>query len=165
MPGTAQPDDGAPGAAPMNSDDLLAALAGQVQDLTRVVTRQAAALDRLVAADRARSGPRTEAKLINELFAVFVDADLCVRSAESEREARAFTALRDGLERLIAGAGGTVVAPRPGDPFDVTVMEASDVTPIDGTPAVAETVADVIRPGLTIAGRSVRPALVVVYVG
>ncbi|MFW0797128.1 nucleotide exchange factor GrpE [Gordonia sp. CPCC 205515] len=138
-------------------------LAEQVQDLTRVVARQAKALDILVASDSARSGQRTDTALLVDLFALFTDADTCARSAASDRETTAFTALRDGLERLIAGRDGAVIVPRAGDEFDVSVMEAGDTRPAVGNQEIAGTVVEVIRPGLVVAGRSVRPALVTVF--
>ena len=54
--------------------------------------------------------------------------------------------------------------PCAGDDFDVTVMEVADVRAASDT-AAAGTVAELIRPGLVVAGRSVRPAMVVVYRG
>uniref|UniRef100_UPI003D8D705D nucleotide exchange factor GrpE n=1 Tax=Gordonia sp. B7-2 TaxID=3420932 RepID=UPI003D8D705D len=140
-------------------------LAEQVSDLARVVTRQSLTLDRLVASDKARSGGQaSDRPLLVDLFALYTDADVCARSAESEREAAAFTALRDGLERLIVGRDGAVINPCAGDEFDVAVMEAADTLSAGDASATKGRVAEMIRPGLVVAGRSVRPAMVTVYV-
>lgn len=137
-------------------------LSEQIQDLTRVIARQSQIIDR-VATESTRPGRGADAPLLIELFALFTDADTCARTADSEREAAAFAALRDGLERLIIGRDGRVVMPCAGDEFDVAVMEAADARPADGAPAGR--VAETIRPGLVVAGRSLRPAMVVVYRG
>ncbi|WP_279100838.1 nucleotide exchange factor GrpE [Gordonia bronchialis] len=141
----------------------LRALSEQIQDLTRVIARQSQIIDRL-ATDATQTGPRTDTPLLVELFALFTDADTCARTADSDRDAAAFAALRDGLERLIVGRDGRVVIPCAGDDFDVAVMEAADVRAASDT-AAAGTVAELIRPGLVVAGRSVRPAMVVAYRG
>lgn len=137
-------------------DDQLRQLAERVEDLTRVVVRQAQTLDQLVDADRARtSGP--DLPLLVVLFAVFVDADACARSGDA-----AFASIAGSLERLITGRGGEIITPSVGDPFEVSTMEAVDVRPAtaDDTP---RTVADPIRPGLRVGPRSVRPAMVTVF--
>lgn len=144
--------------------EQLRLLSEQIQDLTRVVARQSQIIDKIATAESKRTGPSTDTPLLVELFALFTDADTCARTADSEREAAAFGALRDGLERLIVGRDGRVVIPCAGDDFDVAVMEVADVRAASDT-AVAGTVAELIRPGLVVAGRSVRPAMVVVYRG
>ena len=155
----AVPEDGAQSAAAEGvqaSGDQLAHLTERVEDLTRVVVRQAQTLDQLVDADRARaSGP--DLPLLVELFSIFIDADSCARSGDA-----AFAAISGSLERLITGRGGTVITPSVGDPFEVSTMEAVGVRPVEGD-TEPRTVADPIRPGLLVGPRSVRPAMVVVF--
>ncbi|MFZ2239695.1 MAG: nucleotide exchange factor GrpE [Gordonia amarae] len=139
----------------VDAPDQLRQLAERVEDLTRVVVRQAQTLDQLVDADRARtSGP--DLPLLVELFAIYVDADACARADD------AFAAISGSLERLITGRGGTIIAPSVGDPFEVSTMEAVDVRPAEGD-AAPRTVAESIRPGLLVGPRSVRPAMVIVF--
>lgn len=139
----------------VDAADRMQQLAERVEDLTRVVVRQGQALDQLVDADRARSaGP--DLPLLVELFAIFVDADACARTDA------AFAAIAGSLERLITGRGGEIINPSVGDAFEVSAMEAVDVRPVDGD-ATPRTVAELIRPGLLVGPRSVRPAMVTVF--
>jgi molecular chaperone GrpE len=141
-------------------------LADAVTDLGRIVARQGAAIDRLVddaraAAARDRAG--ADVALLVDLLALHRDAARCSATARSARERAAFDAVAHGLERLLAGRGGTLVTPAPGTEFDAATMEAAELVP---TPDAADdrTVATVVEPGLVLTGlgRSVRPARVVV---
>ncbi|UMG91968.1 nucleotide exchange factor GrpE [Nocardioides sp. TF02-7] len=148
-------------------DPNLQDLHDAVTDVGRIVARQGAAIDRLVddsraAAARARAG--ADVPLLVDLLALHRDATACAATARSRRERDAFTAVARGLERLVTGRGGTLVAPAPGEPFDATRMEAAEVVATDD-PAADRTVASVLEAGLwlTEAGRSVRPARVAVH--
>ncbi|MFX0576670.1 nucleotide exchange factor GrpE [Nocardia nepalensis] len=143
---------------------LLAQLAERIEDLTRVIARQATTIDRLADEAKARAQrDRTGADLplLIELFALHTDTAACATTAESPREREAFDAITTRIERLIVGRGGSVISPRPGDTFDSLHMEAAEVTTTE-TPDADRTVATTIHPGLTVSGRSVRPAAVVV---
>ncbi|WP_083898056.1 nucleotide exchange factor GrpE [Nocardia vinacea] len=147
-----------------NPTDPLAHLAERIEDLTRVIARQATTIDRL--ADEAKARDRRDRSgadlpLVLELFALHADSTACAATAESPRERAAFEAVATRIERLIAGRGGTLVTPRPDDAFDSLTMEAADVAKTDD-PALDRTVESVVQSGLTVAGRSVRPAGVVV---
>ena len=147
-----------------NPADPLAHLAERIEDLTRVIARQAATIDRLADAAKARDRrDRTGADLplVLELFALHTDTTACAATSESPRERAAFEAVATRIERLIVGRGGTLVTPRPDDAFDSLTMEAADVAKTDD-PALDRTVESVVQTGLTISGRSVRPAGVVV---
>ncbi|WP_433631100.1 hypothetical protein [Nocardia sp. CA-120079] len=148
----------------LESTDSLAHLAERIEDLTRVVARQATTIDRL--ADEAKARDRrdraaADLPLVLELFAIHTDTAACAATAESPRERTAFEAVATRIERLIIGRGGTLVTPRPDDAFDSLTMEAADVAKTDD-PALDRTVESVVRTGLTVSGRSVRPAGVVV---
>ncbi|WP_082393169.1 nucleotide exchange factor GrpE [Nocardia arizonensis] len=139
-------------------------LAERIEDLARVIARQAAGIDRL--ADDARARAQRERQgadlpLVTELFALLGDTTACANTAESDRERRAFEAVAARIERLLVGRGGSVVSPVPGEPFDSLRMEAADVVNTDSE-ADDRTVDSVLQPGLSVPGRSVRPARVVV---
>lgn len=143
--------------------EQLRSLDEQVSDLARVIARQAQTIERLVDADAKRAAAATaDLPLLVELLALYSDAAACAEGADGETDRAAFTALRDGLDRLIAGRGGLVVVPRVGDAFDVATMDAVDTVPTEGD-AQSRTVAQLLRPGLRVGERSVRPAAVVVY--
>lgn len=148
------------------SEPSLQDLADAVTDLGRIVARQGASLDRLLddgraAAARARAG--ADLPLLVDLLALHRDAAACAATARSRRERDAFGAVAGGLERLITGRGGQLVTPADGTAFDAATMDAVEVEPTDD-PAADRTVAAVLEPGLwlTEAGRSARPARVVV---
>ena len=140
-----------------------AKVAEQVEDLSRVIARQAQTLDRLVESDRARTrqaAAGADLPLLVDLFALFTDATACANSAgDADRDA--FTALAAGLDRVISGRGGILVVPPPGAQFDARTMEAVDVVDT-GDAAADRTVAQLLRPGLRVGDRSVRAAAVVV---
>ncbi|HWJ10810.1 MAG TPA: hypothetical protein VNS46_15635 [Nocardioides sp.] len=149
------------------SEPTLQDLADAVVDMGRLLARQAASLDQLLddgraAAARARAG--ADVPLLVDLLALHRDASSCAATARSRREREAFTAVAGGIERLIEGRGGRLVAPAEGVPFDAASMEAVEVVPT----ALAEqdrTVATLLEPGLLLVelGRSVRPARVAVH--
>lgn len=141
------------------ADPSLSDLADRIDDVARLVTRQSATLGAL--AD-ARSGGGPDVPLLVELFALRADALRCAGTARSRRERAAFTALATGLERVLVGRGGAVVVPQVGDAFSGTRMEAAEVV-ATADPAQDRTVAAVLEPGLVAAGRSIRPARVVVH--
>ncbi|WP_238421839.1 nucleotide exchange factor GrpE [Gordonia sp. 'Campus'] len=142
--------------------DALAQLREQVSDLALVVARQTRTIERLVDATRAPAGPAAaDTSLLVDLFALHTDATTCAASA-SDADRPAFELLRAGLERVIAGRGGVVVSPVPGVEFDARTMEAVDVRTADDA-AADRTVAELLRPGLLVGERSVRPAAVVVH--
>ncbi|MFC9896202.1 nucleotide exchange factor GrpE [Nocardia sp. NPDC127579] len=142
----------------------LARLVEQVGDLSRVIARQAGTIERLtdeakLRAKQERAG--ADLPLVVEMFALYGDAAACAATAESDRERAAFGALATRIERLLTGRGAVLVTPRPGDAFDSLTMEATDVLDT-GDAAADRTIDAVVQPGLTVAGRSVRPAGVVV---
>lgn len=149
------------------SEPTLQDLADAVVDVGRLVARQAASIDQLVndgraAAARARAG--ADVPLLVDLLALHRDASNCASTARSRRERDAFGAMAGGIERLIEGRGGRLVAPAEGTAFDAVSMEAVEVVATD----VAErdrTVASLLEPGLALTelGRSVRPARVAVH--
>ncbi|MBS4101381.1 nucleotide exchange factor GrpE [Tsukamurella paurometabola] len=144
-----------------NPDDRLAE---RVEDLARILARQAGTVERLADAERARAArdrAGADLPLVVELFALLGEVTACADTAESERERAAFAAVASRVERLLVGRGGTVVAPGVGDAFDPAVMEAADVVPTDDEEA-DRTVAEVLAPGLGVPARNVRPARVVV---
>ncbi|TWH01892.1 molecular chaperone GrpE [Nocardioides sp. J9] len=149
------------------SEPTLQDLADAVVDVGRLVARQAASIDKLVddgraAAARARAG--ADVPLLVDLLALHRDASACAATARSRREREAFTAVAGGLERLIEGRGGRLVAPSPGAVFDATTMEAVEVVATDDA-ARDRTVAELVEPGLVVTelGRAVRPARVAVH--
>lgn len=149
------------------TEPTLQDLADAVVDVGRLVARQAASIDQLVdegraAAARARAG--ADVPLLVDLLALHRDASNCAATARSRREREAFGAVAGGIERLIEGRGGRLVAPAEGTAFDAVSMEAVEVVATD----VAErdrTVASLLEPGLALTelGRSVRPARVAVH--
>jgi molecular chaperone GrpE len=148
------------------SEPSLQDLFDQICDLGRIVARQGASVDRLVddaraAAGRARAG--ADIPLLLDLFALYSDATTCASTARSRRERAAFEALATGLERLLAGRGAALVTPSPGAAFDATSMAVADVVATED-PTLDRTVDVLLEPGLRVteAGRSVRPAQVVV---
>lgn len=148
-------------AEPGNADDRLAE---RVEDLARILARQAGAVERLADAERAREArdrAGADLPLVVELFALLGEVSACADTAESERERAAFAAVAARVERLIAGRGGIVVTPAAGDAFDAAVMEAADVVVTDAEHE-DRTVAEVLAPGLSVPARNVRPARVVV---
>lgn len=149
------------------AESTLQDLADAVVDVGRLVARQAASLDQLVddsraSAARARAG--ADVPLLVDLLALHRDANTCAATARSRREREAFGAVAGGIERLIEGRGGRLVAPAEGTTFDAASMDAVEVVPTE----VAEldrTVASLLEPGLLLVevGRSVRPARVAVH--
>ncbi len=138
-------------------DPSLQDIADRIDDVARLVTRQGATLGAL--ADVRAAGP--DVPLLVDLLALLTDARRCAATARSRRERAGFSALAAGLERVLLGRGGTVVAPAVGEPFTGATMEAAETVPTDD-PALDRRVAAVLEPGLLVAGRSVRPARVAV---
>lgn len=137
----------------------------RLEDLGRVIVRQSQSLDRLLDAEKkrsARDAAGADLALLVDLLALYGDAAGCASASTDAADRAAFTALSDGLERVIVGRGGTLVTPRIGDDFDAVTMDAVD-TRETGAADRSRTVADVLRPGLNVGPRSVRPAAVVVY--
>lgn len=132
----------------------------KVDDVARALARQAAVLAALSDAAPAAAGP--DLPLLVELHALRVDALACAATARSRRERAAFSALAAGLERLLTGRGGTVLAPAPGTPFDARTMEAAEVVDAPD-PSADRTVATLLEPGLAAPDRCVRPARVAVH--
>lgn len=150
--------------ASSDSDTKQGLLTEQVEDLARILSRQADTLGRMADAEQARAARDrlgADMPLVVELFAILGDLTACAGTAESARERAAFEAAAARIERLLEGRGGTVVAPAVGDAFDPATMEAADVVDTDD-PALDRTVDGVIAAGLSVPGRSVRPARVVV---
>ncbi|WP_067827576.1 nucleotide exchange factor GrpE [Nocardia inohanensis] len=150
-----------PAAATGNFDPITE----RIDDLARVIARQAATIERLAddakaRAQRERAG--ADVPLVVELFALFDEARTLAATAGSDTERAAFETFANRLERLLVGRGGQLVEPKPGSAFDAITMEAADVLPT-GDPAADRTVHSVVQSGLTIADRSVRPAKVVVH--
>jgi molecular chaperone GrpE len=141
------------------SQQDLRTLADKIDDLSRLVTRQSAALARLADAGT-RAGP--DVPLLVELHALRADALTCAATTRTRKERSAFEAIAAGLERLLAGRGGTLVSPRPGHAFSAATMEAAEVVATDDA-ALDRTVAALLEPGLEVDGRSVRPARVAVH--
>ncbi|WP_067854541.1 nucleotide exchange factor GrpE [Nocardia shimofusensis] len=142
----------------------LATLTERIDDLTRIVARQAATIERLAdeakARDR-RSRAGADLPLVVDLFALYGDAVACAQTAASDDDRAAFTALAVRLERLLTGRGAALVRPAPDSVFDSRTMEATDVVDTDD-PDADRTVATLLAPGLQAGDRSVRPASVVV---
>jgi molecular chaperone GrpE len=131
----------------------------RLDDVARALSRQSAVLAALSDAPAA-AGP--DLALLVDLHALRLDALACAATARSRRERSAFDALAGGLERVLTGRGGTVLAPAPGAPFDGVTMEATEVV-ATGDPDADRTVAAVREPGLAAGGRCVRPARVAVH--
>jgi molecular chaperone GrpE len=135
-------------------------VADRVDDVARALARQAVTLGAIGDARHADAAP--DVPLLVELHALRVDTLACADTARSHRERDAFAAIAAGLERLIAGRGGTVVAPGAGAAFDARTMEVAEVTPTDDAPA-DRTVSVLLEPGLSVGPHSIRPARVVVH--
>lgn len=140
------------------TDPSLQEIADKVDDVARLVQRQSATIGQL-SDTPATTGP--DVPLLVELHALRGDALACAATARTRRERAAFTALAGGLERLLVGRGGTVVAPTPGAEFSGASMEAAEIVATD-EPALDRTVASVLEEGLQVGARSVRPARVAV---
>jgi molecular chaperone GrpE len=143
------------------NDPSLQEIADKVDDVARLVQRQSATLGQLADARPANGSTGADVPLLVELHALRADALACASTARTQRERAAFTALAGGLERLLVGRGGTVVAPAPGAEFSGATMEAAEIVPTDD-PATDRTVAAVLEEGLQVGARSVRPARVAV---
>ncbi len=133
-------------------------VADRVDDVARALVRQAVTLGALT---DGRGAAELDVPLLVELHTLRVDALACAATARSRRERDAFAAMAAGLERLLVGRGGTVLAPDVGAAFDGHTMEVVQVTPTDD-PAADRTVAALLEPGLSVGPRSVRPARVTV---
>ncbi|MGX1808059.1 nucleotide exchange factor GrpE [Nocardia sp. NPDC055321] len=158
-----QPADIAPPVTP-GIEPAVASINERVEDLARVIARQAGTIERLAddakaRAQRERAG--ADVPLLVELFALHGDARTCAATAQSDTERAAFDAFAARVERLVAGRGGRIVEPAPGTAFDALTMEAMDVTAAV-TATEDRTVAAVIEPGLAVAERLLRTAKVVV---
>lgn len=143
------------------SDPSLQEIADKVDDVARLVQRQSTTIGMIADARSTNGSTDADLPLLVELHALRCDALACAATARSQRERAAFTALAGGLERLIVGRGGTVVAPVPGAEFSGATMEAAEIVPTDD-PAADRTVATVLEEGLQVGARSVRPARVAV---
>lgn len=141
------------------TDPSLQEIADKVDDVARLVQRQSATLGQIADAPAA-SAP--DVPLLVELHALRADALACAATARTRRERSAFAAVAGGLERLLVGRGGAVVAPVPGDPFDGARMEAAEIVTTADADA-DRTVAAVLEQGLQVGPRSVRPARVAVH--
>lgn len=136
----------------------------RIDDLARVIARQAATIERL--ADAAKLKDREEraeadAPLLRDLFALHGLAQTFVSTSNSEPDRQGFEAINRRVERMLAERGGELVTPFRGTAFDPETMEAAEVAGTDD-PEADKTVESVIQPGLTIGDRSIRPAKVVV---
>lgn len=141
-------------------------LADAIEDLGRIVARLGANVDRLAddaKADAARTRAGADVPLVVELHALYGDVTACAATARSRRERAAFESVAQRLERLLAGRGAGLVTPARDAPFDAATMEASEVVPTDD-PSLDHTVESLLEAGLVLtdAGRSVRPARVIV---
>jgi molecular chaperone GrpE len=140
------------------SEPSLRDIADKVDDVARLLARQATASS----ARPAATGPDPDTSLLVDLHALRADALTCAATAAGAPDAEAFEALAAGLERVLAGRGGLVVTPLPGDVFDAATMEAAEVTPTaDAT--LDRTVVATLADGLRAGGRCVRPARVRVH--
>lgn len=142
------------------SEPTLTDIADRIDDVSRQLARQAATLGELTDSAGRTAGP--DVPLLVELHALRTDTLACAATARSRRERAAFEAIAGGLERLMAGRGGTVVAPRPGEPFSGAQMEAAEVRQTDDA-LRDRTVAALLEPGLSAGARSIRPARVAVH--
>jgi molecular chaperone GrpE len=145
---------------PTLTELALTALTDKVDDVTRLLSRQASTLAAISTATDRTAAP--DLPLLVELHALRNDALRCAATARSRRERAAFEAIAAGMERLLVGRGGDLVAPVAGEPFSGTLMEAVEVVATDD-PTRDRAVAAVLEPGLAVRGRSVRPARVAVY--
>ncbi len=132
-------------------------IADKVDDLARLLVRQAATLNGIADARPGDAGP--DAALLVELHALYADSLRCAATARYRREHDAFLALGNGLERLVIGRGGSIVRPAAGDAFDATTMSAVEVMDV-ADPAADRTVARLVAPGLQVGSRSIRAAQV-----
>jgi molecular chaperone GrpE len=142
---------------PLQDVPSLRDVADKVDDVARALARQSAVLAAL--SDAPAAGP--DLPLLVDLHALRGDALACAATARSRRERAGFDALAAGLERLLTGRGGTVVAPAAGEAFDGRTMEAAEVVATHD-PAADRTVAALLDAGLAVDGRCVRPARVAV---
>jgi molecular chaperone GrpE len=142
------------------AEPTLGDIADKVDDVARLLARQASTLGAIADARTNGSGP--DVPLLVELHALRVDALRCAATARSRRERTAFEAVAGGLERLLTGRGGSVVAPLAGEPFSGSSMEAVEVVATEDA-GLDRTVATLLEPGLLAGGRSVRPARVAVH--
>ncbi|WP_369640302.1 nucleotide exchange factor GrpE [Nocardia sp. JMUB6875] len=136
----------------------------RIDDLARVIARQAATIERL--ADEAKVQIRDEraeadAPLIRDLFALHGLAQTFASTSNSEADRPGFEAISRRVERMLTERGGQLVTPFRGAAFDPDVMEAAELSDTDD-PDADRTVESVIQPGLTVGDRSIRPAKVVV---
>lgn len=136
----------------------------RIDDLARVIARQAATIERL--ADEAKLKIRDEraehdAPLIRDLFALHGLAQTFASTSNSEPDRQGFEAMGRRVERMLTERGGQLVTPFRGTAFDPDTMEAAELTDTDD-PTADRTVESVIQPGLTVGDRSIRPAKVVV---
>lgn len=141
-------------------EPTLADLADKIDDVTRMLSRQAVTLGSLADAAGRADGP--DLPLLVELHALRNDVLGLAVAARTRRERDGFHAVANGLERLLAGRGGQVESPAVGDPFSASSMEVVEVVDIDD-PGRDRTVAALHAAGLRVGGRSVRPARVGVY--
>ncbi|WP_067702867.1 hypothetical protein [Nocardia jejuensis] len=136
----------------------------RLDDLARVIARQAATIERLAddakaRAQRERAG--ADVPLVVELFALYGEARAFESTARSDTERTAFDTFAIRVERLLTGRGGRVVEPAADLTFDAVTMEAADIV-TTADPDLDRTVESIVTPGLIVAERSVRPARVVV---
>lgn len=136
----------------------------RIDDLTRVIARQAATIERL--ADKAELRLRDEraendAPLVGDLFALHGLAQAFASTTQSDPDKQGFEAIARRVERMLVERGGKLVTPFRGTPFDPDVMEAAELTATDD-PTADRTVESVIQPGLSIGDHSIRAAKVVV---
>ncbi|MDN5857203.1 MAG: nucleotide exchange factor GrpE [Pseudonocardia sp.] len=145
------------------TDPSLREIADKVDDLARLLQRQSEAIGQLADARDPRGGETgPDVPLLVDLHALRGDALACAATARTRRERSAFTALAAGLQRLLVGHGGTIVAPAQGAEFSGASMEASEIVATD-EPSLDRTVASVLEEGLQVGTRSVRPARVAVH--
>ena len=140
------------------SEPSLRDIADKVDDVARLLARQATAASTRPAATE----PGPDVALLVDLHALRSDALTCASTAASAPDAEAFEALAAGLERVLAGRGGLVVTPGPGDVFDAATMDAAEIASTDDA-ALDRTVAATLADGLRAGGRCVRPARVRVH--
>ncbi len=136
----------------------------RIDDLARVIARQAATIERLADASKLKTREEraeADAPLIRDLFALHGLAQAFASTTESEPDRQGFETISRRVERMLAERGGELVTPFRGTDFDPETMEAAELTGTDD-PAMDRTVESVIQPGLTIGDRSIRPAKVVV---
>lgn len=149
---------------PATTNHLTEQLMERVDDLARVIARQAGTIERLAddakaRAQRERAG--ADLPLVVELFALHEDARALAGTAQSDTERKAFDTFAARVERLLTGRGGRLVEPATGAVFDALTMEAADVSKTDD-PEADRTVDAVVTAGLLVGERSVRAARVVV---